>query len=105
MAQPLNSAIFEVRFKSGYHVHFTCRSCFADLFTKIDKLQTDPTYNPHGIARFRCLEDYATYYRHMPGTDGRENMSAPLVAEVYNIRSTLLTFSESTENLFQRILC
>lgn len=60
-----------------------------DVFTKINKLKTDP--NPYGfyskLARFRCLEDYATYYQHMPGNDGRENMTAALAAQHYNVRS------------------
>lgn len=62
----------------------------ADTFTSINKLKTDPDI--YGLARFRCLEDYATYYQHMPGTDGLENKTAALAAEHYNVRSMYLKF-------------
>lgn len=38
----------------------------------INKLKTNP--NPDELVRFRCKEDYASYYQHMPGADGKENM-------------------------------
>lgn len=60
----------------------------ADIFTKINKLKTNPDpYGFYGLARFRCLEDYATYYQHMPGNDRLENKTAALAAQHYNVRS------------------
>ena len=72
----------------------------AEIFYRVDKLKTSP--DPDGIysygynfGRFRCLEDYATYYRHMPGDDRKGNMTAPLIAEVFNVTSMSLRYLSS----------
>ena len=55
------------------------------------KLQTAP--NPNSflqLPRFRCLEDYAAYYEHLPGDDGKENMTAELAAVHYDEKSTFV---------------
>lgn len=55
-------------------------------FTAVSQVFVSP--NPqYAKPRYRCLEDYASYYQHDVGTDGRENMSAPLIAQVLNMRS------------------
>lgn len=55
-------------------------------FTAVSQVFVSP--NPrYAKPRYRCLEDYASYYQHDVGTDGRENMSAPLIAQVLNVRS------------------
>ena len=40
------------------------------------------------LPRFRCLEDYAAYYEHLPGDDGKEDMTAELAAVHYDKKST-----------------
>lgn len=59
---------------------------FSENFTAVQQVFVSP--NPqYAKPRYRCLEDYATYYQHDVGTDGRENMSAPLIAELLDMKS------------------
>ena len=37
--------------------------------------------------RYSCLEDYASYFQHDVGSDGKENMSGPLIAEPFDVKS------------------
>ena len=58
----------------------------SEYFTAVRQVFVSP--NPaYPKPRYRCLEDYASYYQHDVGSDHRENMSAPLIAETLDIRS------------------
>lgn len=52
----------------------------------INKLFTDPGYNLYNLKpRYRCLEDYASYFTHMEGSDGQQDTSLPLVGEYFDV--------------------
>lgn len=36
------------------------------------------------LPRYRCLEDYASYYTHSNGRDGQQNMSAELIGQMFD---------------------
>ncbi|KAL2048995.1 hypothetical protein ABVK25_010747 [Lepraria finkii] len=57
-----------------------------DVFVQFGLLKTKPANNAagSGLPTFRCLENYAAYYVHMPGHDGKENTSAALAAVHYD---------------------
>lgn len=46
----------------------------------VDNVFTNPGYNIYNLKpRYRCLEDYASYWTNVAGSDGLENKSAPLI--------------------------
>ena len=58
----------------------------SETFTAARQVFVSP--NPaYPKPRYRCLEDYASYYQHAVGSDHKENMSAPLIAEMLGARS------------------
>ena len=59
---------------------------FSENFTAVQQVFVSPN-SLYAKPRYRCLEDYATYYQHNVGTDGKENMSAPLIAELLDVKS------------------
>lgn len=90
MAQTPITTIYWVSVERRMNFTLSYRWWIADTFTKINALKTNPNqYDYYGLARFRCLEDYATYYEHMPGYDRLEDPTAELAAEYYSIRSLL----------------
>ena len=67
--------------------------CTDDVFVQIGLLKTKPANNAagSGLPTLRCLEDYAAYYVHMPGDDGKENTSAALGAVHYDAKCIIKT--------------
>ncbi len=54
-------------------------------FTAVQQVFVSP--NPlYPKPRYKCLEDSASYFQHDVGADGKENMSAPLIGELLDVR-------------------
>lgn len=57
----------------------------SENFTAVQQVFVSP--NPlYPKPRYRCLEDYASYFQHDVGPNGQENTSAPLIAELLDFR-------------------
>ncbi|KAM0795943.1 hypothetical protein BDR22DRAFT_966520 [Usnea florida] len=52
------------------------------VFDSINALLQTPRAT--GLPWLHCLEDYSFFTEHLVGSDGRENVSAPLAAEHFN---------------------
>ncbi len=72
--------------KNCLHYRYFLLTHISENFTAVQQVFVSP--NPlYAKPRYKCLEDYASYFQHDVGTDGRENTSAPLIAELLDVRS------------------
>ena len=60
-------------------------NCFTGIFEDINHVLEHPDQDKQLLPSLNCLEDFAIFTEHMIGTDGKENMSAPLVSHVKNL--------------------
>ena len=58
---------------------------FSDTFAMVNSSFTYSSANLyHMRPRYRCLEDYASYYTHMVGGNGQQDFSLPLVGDWFD---------------------